>query len=143
MFHRRHIAKKCGRPQSIKIAFLRLLEQKYACFQGEGRANCYWTGFQEEGSYDPQLGYGWVSTNASGGTVLVWVYVDDFLIHAPTQEMCQEGLRLFMDTALDCGLLCHPDKLVPPTLSYGERTVKGEGEINDLEGICAGMTRQA
>ena len=31
----------------------------------------------------------------------------------------------------------------PTTLSYGERTVKGEGEINDLEGICAGMTRQA
>lgn len=97
------------------IGFLRLLQQGFDHYQGTGRANCYWTGFQDSGSYDPTLGYGMVYTHKGQGAVLIWVYVDDFLIHAPTEDLCQKGLTQFMDTALNCGLLCHPDKLVPPS----------------------------
>jgi hypothetical protein len=41
--------------------------------------------------------------------------VDDFFIHGPTEEKVRRGLTVFLDAALDCGLLCHPKKLTPPS----------------------------
>ncbi len=41
--------------------------------------------------------------------------MDDFLIHAPTRELCTQALEAFLDVAVDCGMLCHPKKLIPPS----------------------------
>jgi hypothetical protein len=45
---------------------------------------------------------------------LIWGFVDDFLLHAPTYEKLCKALTAFMDLAVDCGFLCHPSKLEPP-----------------------------
>jgi len=96
------------------LSFVRLLKEKFDIFQGTPRANTWWKGFEENG-YDPKLGHGFVLIGKDGHpTVKIWVHVDDFLIHGPTLEATQLALRHFLDTAVDCGLLCHPGKLTPP-----------------------------
>ena len=45
----------------------------------------------------------------------IWVHVDDFLIHGDTYAKTARALTLFLDTAVDVGMLCHPKKLTPPT----------------------------
>ena len=97
------------------LSFLRLLRERFAEFNGVPVANCWWTGFSEDGTYDPDLGYGLVYHGEDGPAVLLWVHVDDFAIHGPTYEKTARGLRLFLDTAVDVGLLCHPGKLTPPS----------------------------
>ncbi|CAJ1968834.1 unnamed protein product [Cylindrotheca closterium] len=97
----------------IGLAFVRLVKEKFDVFQGEAKANCYWTGFQNNG-FDPKLGYGFILTSADGGAVHIWVWVDDFLIHGPSHEKTTRALAFFLDTAVDCGFLFHPKKLVPP-----------------------------
>jgi hypothetical protein len=43
-------------------------------FGTSGHANCWWTGFTSSGSYDPDLGYGFVLTHPDGlPAVKVWV----------------------------------------------------------------------
>ena len=101
------------------VAFLRKLREKYDIFKGKGRANCYWTGLSYLG-FDPDKGYGFIFEDENGeGVVLLWVWVDDFLIHGPTYEKTSAALSLFLDACVDCGLLCHPTKLTPP-----QQTVK-------------------
>jgi hypothetical protein len=95
------------------LGFLRILIARFDTFQGERKANCWWTGFFELG-YDPKLGYGFVVQGKDGVAVKVWAFVDDFLIHGPTHERTTQALHFFLDTALDCGMLCHPKKLTPP-----------------------------
>jgi hypothetical protein len=96
------------------LAFLRALKAKYEVFQGKGEANCWWTGFTDLG-FDPVKGYGFTLNSNDGPAVLIWAWVDDFLIHGPSEEKVSRGLTLFLDAALDCGLLCHPKKLTPPS----------------------------
>lgn len=47
-------------------AFLRLVRESSHLFQSEGSINCWWTGFQQDGGYDPRLGYGYNLRNSSG-----------------------------------------------------------------------------
>jgi hypothetical protein len=96
------------------LSFLRALKARFEVFQGKGEANCWWTGFTEKG-FDPALGYGFTLQSDDGPAVLIWVWVDDFLIHGPTEEKVSRALTIFLDAALDCGLLCHPKKLTPPS----------------------------
>lgn len=97
------------------LSFVRKIRERFALFSGTPRANTWWKSFEEDGSYDPKLGHGFVLVRADGApAVKIWVHVDDFLIHGPTLEDTQEALKLFLDTAVDCGLLCHPGKLTPP-----------------------------
>jgi hypothetical protein len=63
-------------------------------------------------------------------STLIWPYVDDFLIHAPTYDKLCESLSAFMDLAVDCGLLCHPGKLERPS-----QEVKYIGYKVNTEGI--------
>ena len=95
------------------LSFVRMLKQRFDAFQGEPHLNCWWTGFSEQG-YDPDLGYGFNLIGRDGGVVKVWAFVDDFLIHGPTYEKTSLALSLFLDLAVDCGMLCHPQKLTPP-----------------------------
>jgi hypothetical protein len=111
------------------LAFVRLIEENFAEFQGQAKANCYWTGFSSAG-YDPTLGYGYVLTGRDGGSVRIWVWVDDFLIHGPTYAKTARALTFFLDTAVDCGFLFHPKKLVTP-----RQVVKYCGFLFDSQSI--------
>ena len=108
------------------VAFLRKLLSNSAIFQGDPQDNCYWTHFSGRRPYDPTLGYGLICP----GAAYVWAYVDDFLIHGPTHESCATALQHFLDAALECGMLCHPKKLIPPS-----QVVKYCGFLVDTTGI--------
>jgi hypothetical protein len=95
-------------------------------FHGEGRKNCWWTGFSEVG-FAPKLGYGFVLESTEGAAVRIWVWIDDFLIHQPTKEKTTAALSFFLDTTMDIGMLCHPKKLTPPN-----HIVKKCGFVFDL-----------
>ncbi|CAJ1931027.1 unnamed protein product [Cylindrotheca closterium] len=86
----------------IGLAFVHLVKEKFDVFQ-----------FQNNG-FDPKLGYGFILTLADGGAVHIWVWVDDFLIHGSSHEKTTRALAFFLNTAVDCGFLFHPKKLVPP-----------------------------
>jgi hypothetical protein len=111
------------------LSFVRKLKERFEAFQGTPKANCWWTGFTEEG-YDPDLGYGFNLIGKDGGAVRIWAFVDDFLIHGPTYEKTSRALSLFLDLALDCGMLCHPKKLTPP-----QQVVKYCGFLLDSQAI--------
>ncbi len=111
------------------LAFVRMLKERFDEFKGQSKANCYWTGFSKTG-FDPTLGYGYVLTGKDGGCVHIWVWVDDFLIHGPTYEKTARALAFFLDTAVDCGFLFHPQKLVTP-----QQVVKYCGFLFDTQSI--------
>jgi hypothetical protein len=96
------------------LSFLHALKTRFDEFKGEGKANCWWTGFTNL-EFDPEKGYSFTFESDDGPAVLIWAWVDDFLIHGPTEEKTSRALTLFLDLALDCGLLCHPKKLIPPS----------------------------
>ena len=96
------------------MSFLRLLRRRLRR-RGDTHTNTWRDGFLR-GSLNGQVGYGFVELDKHGNpAVLVWVHVDDFLLHAPTLHLINWALREFMAAALEVGLLCHPKKLVPPT----------------------------
>jgi hypothetical protein len=68
------------------LSFCRLVRQSFAVFQGAAEANCYWTSFSSI-RYHPHRGYGYVLRGTDGCAVLLWVWVDDFLVHGPTCNM--------------------------------------------------------
>lgn len=97
------------------LAFVRLIKSRFQVFQGTSQANCWWTGFTKDGTYDPKLGYGYVLIGKEGRpSVKIWVFVDDFLIHGSDYKSTSKALTLFLDAAVTVGLLCHPGKLTPP-----------------------------
>jgi hypothetical protein len=113
------------------LLFMRMLKARFGEFQGTLLANCWWTGFSEMGEYDPHKGCGYVLTDESGSPVVkVWVNVDNFLIHGDTYDKTAHALKLFLDTAVDVGMLCHPKKLTPP-----QQVVKYCGFLMDSRGI--------
>ena len=111
------------------VSFLRQLRERFAIFTGQGTANCFWSSFRDEG-YDPDLGYGFVLKHANGLAIKMWAFVDDFLIHGPDYPSVNAALRLFLDAAVECGMLAHPDKLILPS-----REVKYCGFLFNTVGI--------
>jgi hypothetical protein len=111
------------------LSLLRLLREKCKLFQGEAKANCWWTGFSETG-FDPKLGYGFILHTKDGPAVKMWVWVDDFILHGPTQEKTMRALNYFLDTTVKVGMLCHPKKLTPPA-----QVVKYCGFLFDTRGV--------
>ena len=109
------------------LAFLRLVRRQLVAGSKLNTWQCTLTG----GDYDPKLGHGFVLTAPEGGpAVRIWAHVDDFLIHGPTVQATQWALRIFMDIAIQVGLLCHPHKLIPPT-----QVPKYTGFIFDTRGV--------
>ena len=45
---------------------------------------------------------------------LFWGFVDDFMIHAPTQVKCGHALSTFMNLMLQLSIMCQKVKLKPP-----------------------------
>ena len=113
------------------LAFVRKVHKTSNIFQGNPQANCWWTSMMGTG-YDPNKGYGliFLRKNNQGLPALIWVFVDNFLIHAPTKRLCLEALNHFLNTALKCSLLCHLKKLNPPS-----QVVKYCGFILDMTSI--------
>jgi hypothetical protein len=106
-----------------------MLRERFEDFSGQPRLICWWTGFSETG-YDPELGYGFNLIGRDGGCVKIWAFVDDFCIHGPTYDKTCKVLSLFLDLAVDCGMLCHPGKLILP-----QQVVKYCGFLLDSRAI--------
>jgi hypothetical protein len=98
-------------------SFLRRLRQRCKDFQGEPVSNTWWEQFRT-GDHESSFGHGRVLLKSTDDGVspcsLIWVHVDDFLIHAATREQLVSSLNAFMDLAVVVGLLCNPVKVVPP-----------------------------
>ncbi len=110
-----------------------LREKQPLIFGGKGRENCWRTGFDNGSTYDPKSGMGMVWEGCDGlPAALIWQYVDDYLLHAPTYEKLCEALTAFLDHTVDLGFLCHPGKLDPPC-----QDVKYIGYRVNTEGIPA------
>jgi hypothetical protein len=97
------------------LAFLCLLcSEAPHLFGTSGHANCWWTGFNSSGSYDPDLDYGFGLAHPDGlPAVKVWVFVDDFAIHGPDYEATACALRFFFDLSV-MWAFCNPVKCAPP-----------------------------
>jgi hypothetical protein len=112
------------------LAFLRLLRTRHELFRGEPLANCWWTSLNG-GQFRAELGYGYVWVLPDGtGAICLFVHVDNFFICGPTKGATNRALSLFLDTAVDVGLLCHPKKVQPPS-----QLQKYVGFIFDTRGI--------
>jgi hypothetical protein len=74
-----------GTASQFGLSLLSLLCESSELFQGEARANCWWTGYSETG-FDLKLGHGIVLHGRDGPAVKIWVWVNDFIIHGPTHE---------------------------------------------------------
>jgi hypothetical protein len=87
---------------------LRHLVAREAVFQEETRENSCWRSRLEGTSgFDPHLGLGFIKIGLDGLPVaLIWAFVDDFKIHAPTKAKLLIALNAFMDLALRLGLIC-------------------------------------
>ena len=77
------------------------------------------------------MGYGYILTGPDNAPAIrIWVHVDDFAIHGQTRAATEAALRVFLDVAVILGLLCHPDKLKPPS-----QTATYTGFILDTRGM--------
>jgi hypothetical protein len=111
------------------LAFIRMLREHVKEFQGNPQLNCWWTGFSELG-YDLTLGYDINLIGKEGRSYKIWAFVDNFLIHGPDHEKTCCALLAFLDLSVDCGMLCHPLKVIPP-----QQVVKYYGFLLDSRAI--------
>ena len=67
-------------------------------------------------AYWPEQGSGLIHIGEDGlPAALIWAFVDDFKIHAPTRAKLITALNAFMDLALRVGLICQKVKTKPPS----------------------------
>jgi hypothetical protein len=75
------VGQLAGPERPVRNDVLAVVMVTSTLYQGTPHANCWWTGFTDLG-YDPKLGYGLSLTGPDGTPpVLVYAFVDDFLIH--------------------------------------------------------------
>jgi hypothetical protein len=112
------------------LSMLRALAENEPVFQGEIQENG-WRRRLQDGVHTPKNGTGLVRMGADGlPAVLVWAFVDDFKIHAPTRAKLITALNAFMDLSLRLGLICQKVKTKPPA-----QVQKYCGFIYDTTGI--------
>jgi hypothetical protein len=96
------------------LGMLRLLAEREPVFQGDIQENG-WRSRLAGDPHDPHLGSGLVRIGSDGlPAALVWAFVDDFKIHAPTKRKLIRALNAFMDLSLRLGLICQKVKTKPP-----------------------------
>ena len=111
-------------------AFIRYLIDSFPIFQGSPIDNSPMAYFTKR-VYHPEYGEGRVLVDSTGTpVVLIWMHVDDILIHGPTLERLIEALDLLLDTTVKLGLICQPCKTVAPT-----QTIKFCGFIYNTKDI--------
>ena len=90
------------------------MAEKEPVFQGRVQENG-WRRRLQDGTHHPEQGTGLVRIGEDGLPVaLVWAFVDDFKVHAPTRTKLIVALNAFMDLALWLGLVCQKVKTKPP-----------------------------
>lgn len=83
-------------------------------FQGTAVLNS-WHGWLESGHYHPKWGHGRVAIGEDGLPVaLIFVMVDDFMIHGPTLQKTRDAFTVFMNHMLRLGFICQVRKTSPP-----------------------------
>jgi hypothetical protein len=96
------------------LGILRMLAEQDPIFQGAIRENGWRTRLRGT-EYRPEHGSGLIRMGADGlPAALIWAFVDDFKIHAPTRDKLIMALNAFMDLALRLGLICQKVKTKPP-----------------------------
>jgi hypothetical protein len=96
------------------LSVLRQLTAQDPVYQGLIQENS-WRTRLASGTHQPELGTGLVRIGADGlPAALIWAFVDDFKIHAPTKVKLIVALNAFMDSALRVGLICQKVKTKPP-----------------------------
>jgi hypothetical protein len=94
---------------------LRRMREQESIFQGHPHKNT-WRGNLSGQGYDEGLGHGRIVLSEDGEPVaLVFSMVDDFLVHAHTQERAMEAFSVFMDHSVRLGFICQPIKTSPPS----------------------------
>lgn len=72
--------------------------------------------FSDDQLYHPEYGEGRIYRSKDGTlTVLVWLHVDDILVHGPTQEKVEEALTFIVNHAMRLGLIIQPAKAELPS----------------------------
>ena len=96
-------------------AFIRTILRTSTLFQGQPVDNSIQQYFTKT-SYLPTLGEGRVMIGLDGQpAVLIWLHVDDILIHSPNLNKLKSALDHIMETTVRLGLICHPSKTSPPS----------------------------
>jgi hypothetical protein len=133
---------------------MRTIRATEPVFQGDIEINT-WATAMKDGSYEPRKGHGRVLMGADGlPAALIWVMVDDYLIHAPTSQ-AEVSARIFglygsygpprihMSMSQDppsqlqkfCGMLfnttCVPKKMIIPPEKVS-RAVATIARVRDL-----------
>eukprot|EP00957_Ditylum_brightwellii_P140173 10680957-Ditylum_brightwellii.AAC.2 len=71
-----------------------------------------------KGKFNPSLPEGHLELNNKGKQVpIMWIYCDDFLVHAATHKDCCQAVAVVIETLLHLGLLAHPSKIKWPAPS--------------------------
>ena len=95
-------------------AFLRTVMDSSDLFHGHPVDNSLQQYFSKSITH-PTHGEGRVLIGSDGlPVVLIWIHVDDILIHAPTLRKLEAALNHIMATTVRLGLICHPSKTSPP-----------------------------
>ena len=111
-------------------AFVRFLIDKFPVFQGKPVDNSFMAYFTKK-VYHPKYGEGRVLIGRDGKpAVLIWIHVDDILIHGPSYDKLVSAMKSLLDTTVQLGLICQPCKTTPPT-----QKVKFCGFIYDTENV--------
>jgi hypothetical protein len=112
------------------LSMLRSLVEREPVYQGTIQENS-WRTRLEDGRHKPEQGTGLVRIGTDGlPAALVWAFVDDFKIHAPTKKKLIIALNAFMEMSLRLGLICQKVKTKPPA-----QVQKYCGFIYDTTGI--------
>jgi hypothetical protein len=86
-----------GISRRFGAAFLRLIIDNCQEFQGCTILNHPLS----DGSYSPRLGEGRILVGLDGlPALLIWIHVDDVLVHGPSKDKLVAGLAFIMDTAV-------------------------------------------
>jgi hypothetical protein len=93
---------------------MRTIRDLESVFQSKIQTNTWETAMQD-GYYNPQKGHGQVLMGSDGlPAALIWVMVDDYLIHAPTERKCREAFTVFMNHMVRLEFICRCVKTSPP-----------------------------
>jgi hypothetical protein len=96
-------------------SFLRKVRECCPAFQGQPTTDTWWDEFSQRWEMNGRQCQGrFLIGKDSSPAAQVWAHCDNFLIHASTYEETMEGLRQFLETSVEVGILCHPGKLIPP-----------------------------
>lgn len=95
------------------VSFLQVL-RRHPVFSGTESTNTFasYLGGQQ---HHAKWGTGRVLLGVDGlPACLVWIHVDDILVHGPTKEKTELAMTVVMNEALRLGLICQPCKMKAP-----------------------------